>query len=45
MVVLGPLDPASDAASLAVGQEVELALTTLYEDDDHEYVIWSWRTT
>jgi uncharacterized OB-fold protein len=43
MVVLGPLDPASDANALAVGQEVELALTTLYEDDDHEYVVWSWR--
>ncbi len=23
--------------------EVELALTPLYEDDDHEYVIWCWR--
>ena len=45
MVVLGPLDPASDAESLAVGQEVEVALTTLYEDEDHEYVIWSWRQT
>jgi hypothetical protein len=45
MVVLGPLDPASDADALAVGQEVEVALTTLYEDEDHEYVIWSWRQT
>jgi uncharacterized protein len=43
MVVLGPLDPASDPEALAVGQEVELALTTLYEDDEHEYVVWSWR--
>ena len=43
MVVLGPLDPGSDPEALAVGQEVELALTTLYEDDEHEYVVWSWR--
>jgi uncharacterized OB-fold protein len=43
MVVLGPLAPGSDATGLAVGQEVELALTTLYEDDDNEYVVWAWR--
>jgi uncharacterized protein len=43
MVVLGPLDPASDPSTLAVGQDVELGLTTLYEDDEHEYVVWSWR--
>ena len=43
MVVLGPLAPGADPASLAVGQDVELGLTTLYEDDDHEYVVWSWR--
>ena len=33
----------SDAETLAVGQEVELTLTTLYEDDDNEYVVWAWR--
>jgi uncharacterized OB-fold protein len=43
MVVLGPLAPGTDATALAVGQEVELALTTLYEDDDNEYVVWAWR--
>jgi uncharacterized OB-fold protein len=43
MVVLGPLSPGTDATALAVGQEVELALTTLYEDDDNEYVVWAWR--
>ena len=31
-----------DPETLAVGQEVELVLTTLYEDDDHEYVVWQW---
>lgn len=43
MVVLGPLAPGSDPTDLAVGREVELCLTDLYEDDDHEYVVWSWR--
>jgi len=45
MVVLGPLAPGSDPETLAVGQEVELALTTLYEDDDNEYVVWAWRVS
>jgi hypothetical protein len=26
-----------------VGDEVELVLDTLYEDDEHEYVVWKWR--
>jgi uncharacterized OB-fold protein len=43
MVVLGPLAPGADPERLAVGQDVELSLSTLYEDDDHEYVVWSWR--
>jgi uncharacterized OB-fold protein len=43
MVVLGPLAPGADADALAVGQEVELTLAPLYEDDEHEYVVWSWR--
>jgi hypothetical protein len=43
MVVLGQLDAAVDTADLVAGQEVELVLGTLYEDDDHEYVVWKWR--
>ena len=43
MVVLGPLAPGTNPQDLAVGQDVELALTTLYEDDEHEYIVWSWR--
>jgi uncharacterized OB-fold protein len=45
MVVLGPLAPGADPEHLAVGAEVELGLTTLYEDDEHEYVVWNWRPT
>ena len=43
MVVLGPLADGADPDDLAVGRDVELALNTLYEDDEHEYVVWSWR--
>lgn len=43
MVVLGPLAPGTDPDDLAVGQDVELSLTTLYEDDDNEYMVWAWR--
>jgi uncharacterized OB-fold protein len=30
-------------ADLAVGMEVEMVLGTLYEDDDHDYVVWKWK--
>ncbi len=43
MIVLGPLVPDADPSTLQAGTEVELTLGTLYEDDDHEYVIWQWK--
>ena len=43
MVVLGPLAPGADPSALSIGTEVEITLGTLYEDDDHEYVIWQWK--
>lgn len=42
MVVLGQVKGA-DADSLTVGQEVELVVDTLFEDDDSEYVVWMWQ--
>ena len=42
IVVLGPLATGADPADLEVGMEVELVLGTLYEDDEHEYVVWQW---
>ncbi len=45
MVVMGQLVPGVGVANLAVGDEVELVLGTLYEDDDHEYLVWRWRPT
>jgi uncharacterized OB-fold protein len=44
MVVLGQM-AAGTGARLEVGTEVELVLDTLYEDDEHEYMVWKWRPT
>jgi|GEM_PF-6128805 len=41
--MLGPVVPGVGVDALAVGTEVELVLDTLYEDDDHEYLVWKWR--
>jgi uncharacterized OB-fold protein len=43
MVVLGQLVPGITVEDLRAGMEVELVLGTLYEDDDHEYLIWKWQ--
>jgi uncharacterized OB-fold protein len=45
MVVLGQLVPGADVAALRLGTEMELALGTLYEDDEREYLVWKWRPT
>ena len=42
MVVLGQLATGADATDLEVGMEMELVLGPLYEDDEHEYVVWQW---
>ncbi len=39
LVVLGQV---ADDAELRIGTEVEVVLDTLYEDDDHTYVVWKW---
>lgn len=43
MVVLGQVVPGVGVDRLAAGLEMELVLDTLYEDDDHEYLVWKWR--
>ena len=43
MVVLGQVTPGWTVDDLRVGDQVELALGILYEDDDHEYLTWQWR--
>ena len=42
MVVLGGLATGADPAQLEVGMAMELVLGPLYEDDEHEYVVWQW---
>ena len=43
MVVLGQVVRGVEASQLSIGDEVELVLETLYEDDEHEYLVWKWR--
>jgi uncharacterized OB-fold protein len=43
MVVLGQVADGVGVDSLSLGMEMELVLDTLYEDDDHEYVVWKWK--
>jgi uncharacterized OB-fold protein len=43
LVVLGQMAGDVDPAALAVGDEVEVTLGTLFTDDEHEYVTWQWR--
>jgi hypothetical protein len=43
MVVMGQLAQGVGVDDVSVGDQVELVLDTLYEDDDHEYLIWKWR--
>jgi uncharacterized OB-fold protein len=43
MVVMGQVVPEVTVDDLVVGTEVELVVDVLYEDDDHEYLVWKWR--
>lgn len=44
MVVMGQVAGVG-ADQLTVGTEVEIVLDTLYEDDEHEYLVWKWQPT
>jgi uncharacterized OB-fold protein len=43
MVVMGQVVDGVSVDDLTVGDEVELVLGLLYEDDEHEYLVWKWR--
>ncbi len=43
MVVLGQVVQGVAARDLNVGDEMELVLGPLYEDDDHTYMVWKWK--
>jgi uncharacterized OB-fold protein len=40
IVVLGQLVAGQE---VAIGDEVEVVLDTLFEDDANEYVVWKWK--
>jgi uncharacterized OB-fold protein len=43
MVVLGQVVPGVAVDQLEAGMEMELVLGTLFEDEEHEFVVWKWR--
>jgi uncharacterized protein len=43
LVIMGQLTAGVTVDDLAVGTEVELVVDTLYEDDEHEYLVWKWQ--
>lgn len=43
MIVLGQLVPDVKVEDLSAGMEMELVVDTLFEDDDHQYLVWKWR--
>ncbi|HEB88277.1 MAG TPA: benzoylsuccinyl-CoA thiolase [Deltaproteobacteria bacterium] len=43
MIVLGQLADGVDPETIEVGQEMELVLGTLYEDEENEYIVWKWK--
>jgi uncharacterized OB-fold protein len=45
IVVLGQLASGVSVDHVSIGDEVELTLETLYEDDDNAYVVWKWQPT
>jgi len=45
LVVLGQVAGDATVEDLRAGMEVELVLDTLYEDEEHEYLVWKWRPT
>jgi hypothetical protein len=43
LVVMGQVVVGVTVDDLAVGDEVELVLDTLYSEDDRDYLVWKWR--
>jgi uncharacterized OB-fold protein len=43
MVVLGQLAAGTDVATLQVGQEMNLVVEPLFEDEDAVRTVWKWR--
>jgi uncharacterized protein len=42
MIVMGQMVPGVEVDDLHAGMTVELVLDTLFEDDEHEHIVWKW---
>jgi uncharacterized OB-fold protein len=43
LVVMGQVVPGVTVDDLAVGDEVELVIDTLYAEDGQDFLVWKWR--
>ena len=43
LVVMGQLVKGVTVDDVKIGDEVELALETLFEDEENEYIVWKWK--
>ena len=43
MVILGQVAKGYEPEDLTTGQEMEVVVETLYEQDDTEYTVWKWK--
>lgn len=43
LVVMGQLVKGITVDDVKIGDEVELALETLFEDEEHQYIVWKWK--
>ncbi|HUY86105.1 MAG TPA: OB-fold domain-containing protein [Acidimicrobiales bacterium] len=43
IVVMGQIDSGVSVSELAVGDQVELIVDVLYEDDENQYLVWKWK--
>jgi uncharacterized OB-fold protein len=43
MVVMGQVVSGVTVDDLSIGTEVELVTDVLYEDDEHQYLVWKWQ--
>lgn len=45
LVVLGQMAEGITVEDLSVGMRVKMIIDVLYEDDDHQYMVWKWEPT
>ena len=43
LVVMGQLVKGITVDDVKIGDEVELAMEMLYEDEEHQYMVWKWK--